>query len=342
MPKTTQVKGIHLTELRTALGQAYQAMGKPEPTYTDISIAAQQTVVNAVDLNELRGAVRALVAAIAPPPRITSSLGAGMQTVNGIGTPGATVLLFVNGFARGAPAVVDAQGRWSVTDINPPLGKKDAVLVAGGFNGVDVVASAELYDPTTGTWSTAGSMSVARAAHTATRVVDGRVLVAGGGNDVDIVASAEVYDPTTGTWSATRSMSVARELHTATLLTDGRVLVAGGLCACPSAGAEIYNPTTGTWSATSSLIVNRWYHTATVLRDGTVLVAGGCWGDCDEFPASAEIYNPTTGTWSATGSLSVARDGHTAALLTDGTVLVAGGFGRASGAVRASAEIFSP
>ena len=245
MPKTTQVKGIHLTELRTALGQAYQAMGKPEPTYTDISIAAQQTVVNAVDLNELRGAVRALVAAIAPPPRITSSLGAGMQTVNGIGTPGATVLLFVNGFARGAPAVVDAQGRWSVTDINPPLGKKDVVTAEETVNGVTGPLSDQITVGPGGTWSTTGDMRAARVDFTATLLRDGTVLVAGGFNGVDIVASAEIYDPTTGTWSATGSLSVARDGHTAALLTDGTVLVAGGFgraSGAVRASAEIFSP----------------------------------------------------------------------------------------------------
>src|SRR5262245_51071517 len=104
------------------------------------------------------------------------------------------------------------------------------VLVAGGCGAEDldsnclaVLASAELYNPTTDTWSATGSMAAARMFVSATRLLDGRVLVIS--NDD---ASAELYDPTTGTWSSTGSMSVSRANFTATLLLDGRVLVSGG------------------------------------------------------------------------------------------------------------------
>jgi hypothetical protein len=82
------------------------------------------------------------------------------------------------------------------------------VLIAGGDDGWDFQASAELYDPKAGMFSPTGSMSTTRILHTATLLLDGRVLVAGGadGSPADL-ASAELYDPKTGTFSPTGSMA---------------------------------------------------------------------------------------------------------------------------------------
>src|SRR5205807_740027 len=131
------------------------------------------------------------------------------------------------------------------------------VLVAGGWTSTDThgTASAELYDPSTGTWASTGSMSIARVEHTATRLVSGKVLVAGGATATgESTATAELYDPATGTWSPTGSMNVAPGDPTATLLPSGKVLVASGkpptrpspgtIATVHAAPAELYDPST--------------------------------------------------------------------------------------------------
>jgi hypothetical protein len=113
------------------------------------------------------------------------------------------------------------------------------------------LASAELYDPGTGTWQPTGKLSTMRIGHRAALLPTGQVLVMGGlssaANPSSALATAELYDPATETWQPTGSMSDSRTRHTATLLASGQVLVTGGLGDCTPfcrtlASAEIYTP----------------------------------------------------------------------------------------------------
>jgi N-acetylneuraminic acid mutarotase len=229
-----------------------------------------------------------------------------------------------------------------------PSGK---VLVAGGYSESSPgatpteVASAELYDPETNTWSSAGNLTTGAVGHTATLLPNGKVLVAGGLLNTYLQYSSELYDPATNTWSGGGYMTTARYGHTATLLPNGKVLVAGcgwntGVCA----NAELYDPMTNTWSATASLATGRYLHTATLLPNGKVLVAGGL--DNTSSLASAELYDPTSNTWSAASSMTAPRSDHTATLLPNGKVLISGGDsfitnnGVLSGSALNSAELF--
>ena len=71
------------------------------------------------------------------------------------------------------------------------------VLVSGGNNGGGVfLSSAELYDPSTGNWSSTGVMSIARYWHAASVLGSGKVLVSGGNNGGGVLLnSAELYNP---------------------------------------------------------------------------------------------------------------------------------------------------
>lgn len=210
------------------------------------------------------------------------------------------------------------------------------VLIAGGRGwisedgGWDMgdLASAEVYDPTTGTWSRTTDMAEARDVSTATLLLDGRVLIVG--------QSAQLYDPASATWTVTGRVR-AHGSHTATLLRDGRVLVAGG-SGLGSQGAELYDPQANAWTQTGTMAERRAYFAAGRLPDGRVLVTGsgdGGYGGS----RTAELYDPDTGTWIPVRNMLSTHGYHEGITLDDGRFLVVGGlFGQLS-ANDASAEI---
>ncbi len=233
-------------------------------------------------------------------------------------------------------------GRYRHTATLLPNGK--VLVAAGTFFGPNnipqTLASTELYDPVSGSWSATGSLATERFDHTATLLPDGKVLVVGGTNTNGTVATAELYDPAIGAWSPTGAPANARHAHTATLLPNGKVLIVGGSATntVPSgllASTELYDPVTGGWTPTGALATARYVHTATLLVTGKVLVAGGYPGGS----IGSELYDPATGIWSPTAS-TTSRLRHTATLLPNGKVLFVGGAGNQLDPGPGNAELY--
>ncbi len=201
--------------------------------------------------------------------------------------------------------------------------------------------TAEIYSPSTGTFSTvSGTMAVARLGHTTTFLLDGTVLLTGGFNGTHL-SSAEIFHPSDGSFGATSPMNNARRGHTATRLQSGQVFIAGGFNGYLYLTAtESFNPSGAAFSVSSaSLLSGRAYHTATLLNDGKVLITGGFNGS--SYLLSAELFDPSAGTIVATtGTMSTGRATHTATLLSDGKVLIAGGYN--SEGILKTAEIYDP
>jgi hypothetical protein len=201
------------------------------------------------------------------------------------------------------------------------------VLIAGA-------AGAELYDPSTGTFTATGGLVPA-------------ALPQGGGTSAILLPNGSVlyglqlYDPVTGTFSLAGSSFWANH---AFLLADGRVFL-----------ADMTYPSFLPWYSAIYDPVSRWTQVTGapedtnllsddgvgggLLANGKVLLAGGFSKETNLFSTGAELYDPLTGTFSPTGDMTLGRAYYTATPLGDGSVLIAGSSDVAGGE---TAEVYDP
>ena len=152
-----------------------------------------------------------------------------------------------------------------------PSGK---VLVAGGltfdfdFDGTRL-DSAELFDPATGTWSSAGDLNRGRFGHTATLLLDGRVLVAGGFNSLE---DAELYALTAIPCSD--SLSPTSQFFDSGGGTGSVDVTAGSECNWTAISqASWISIASGSSSGNGTVTYSVAANSATSPREGTLIVA---------------------------------------------------------------------
>jgi hypothetical protein len=192
-------------------------------------------------------------------------------------------------------------GTWSVTGNmtvlrffhSAVLLQNGEVLVAGGNTNVSTGATtniAEIYNPSTGTFTATGSMNDARALAQLTLLQNGEALIAGGGTG-NAGCTAELFS--NGHWTFTSELAVCGVTQdAAALLPNGDVLIEDG-----NAASEFYDPSTNVWQATLNQpnVDGRLalLDTGNVLVVGEALVSGG---------SDAALYDPSTNEWAPTGS----------------------------------------
>ncbi len=156
---------------------------------------------------------------------------------------------------------------------------------------------AQIFDPSTRQFSSAGSMTTPRSGHGAILLADGRVLIVGGdlfsridATQIKHLSSAEIFDPVTRVFRPTASTPGPVEEPALVRLGDGRVLVAGGY----DPSLQIYDPRSGTFRLAGRMSTGRLRPAALLLKDGRVLIAGGHTVDGSTGLDSAEVYDPAT------------------------------------------------
>jgi hypothetical protein len=228
-------------------------------------------------------------------------------------------VLVAGGYDLSAGTVVGASAAPSIAlAAYPPR-----VILADGPAYMEIapaLATAEIYDPATDTWSATGPLHYASFGSTAVTLADGRVLVVGPSpyDELDfyqIVTSGEgggveIYDPQSGRFSLSSSIPA---LDPASLIppdlpvTSEEVTNLGTLLPLDDGGALLVGMTTSWESVTST---DEW--------DGTVI--------------RTLRMDPRTGDWTEIDRRTVGQagghvnEGALAARLADGRVLVAGGW----------------
>jgi hypothetical protein len=153
------------------------------------------------------------------------------------------------------------------------------------------MATAELFDPATGTWSPTGPLTYARVGAAAVTLSDGRILVIGsttgpeGGVDVapGAFGSSEIYDPATGRFGQTGGLP---DIDRAALEAQG----APGANPIPDGDPEV-----------------DYVGTLVALDDGGAVLVGYAqsWKHEGDITRSFR-YDPTSGTWKEIGQTYIA------------------------------------
>ena len=186
-----------------------------------------------------------------------------------------------------------AKPRWGASAVTLADGR---VLVVGGVASRESApieqASAEVYDPESGRWSSAGRLATARSGFALVALPDGGALVAGGLGGLGLTArlsTVERFDPVSSTWSRADRLPTPVAGTPGIRLADGRVLLAGGSVRDPelidaeagtfvsglTAEATVFDPQAGTWTATTPMPGPRAGASAVLLADGSAVFVGG-------------------------------------------------------------------
>lgn len=205
------------------------------------------------------------------------------------------------------------------------------VLLVGGYpgEGRPPTAFAEVYDPSTDTFTPAGDLVTGRADHSATLLPDGRVLVAGGFDAGDrALDTTEYFDPGTGAFTPGPPLLRPRAAHVAVLAGPDLVLVGGTEDTDAIAATEVLDVREGGWAAGPDLATPRVKLGAVPLGDGQVFVVGGATDTEGRSKLrSSELLDVRSGTVTAGPELSEGEyklDG-AVTTLADGRIVVGGG-----------------
>lgn len=192
------------------------------------------------------------------------------------------------------------------------------VLVHSGSNITDFIFDSDIYNPTTDTWTRAGTQTSYFIADFSpvTTLHDGRVMFCGGAVlGSGAVANTTLFDPATGLWSMAADMPIARYGHRSVTLHNGKVLACGGTYESEAlnmtTSCVVWDPVADAWSSAAPMPRDRTRFTFALMNDGRAVAVNGIQSRRDRFhdvyTPIVDIYDPVADSWSTLSALANER-----------------------------------
>lgn len=202
----------------------------------------------------------------------------------------------------------------------------DKIYVIGGNDSEGgwgaSLATVEVYDPATDTWTKKADMSTVRDG-AGVSFVNGK-LYAMGGSEVhgfqswSTLRSVEEYDPLTDTWTPKTDMYRARETFSAIVVGE-KIYAIGSFAPYE----EMYDPAIDTWAKIAPMPSPR-IHAPALAVDSRIYVFGGDEEGGGPGTSVVFTYDPKTDTWETLNPMPFEGLGMSA-VLVDGKVYIIGG-----------------
>ncbi|KAI6181842.1 hypothetical protein M3Y98_00872600 [Aphelenchoides besseyi] len=175
----------------------------------------------------------------------------------------------------------------------------DRLLLCGGFNTVERVATTEIFElGSKDGWTEVCEMNCRRS-DSASALIDGKVYMAGGYDGANLHDTVEVYNPQVNKWSLLESKMSTRRSASSAVECRGVLVVAGGQEVTRRTNAvEFYDPREGRWLKVTPMMSARSNFGLCVLRDDPIAFGGcihnGPISKCESFDWRANRWISTT------------------------------------------------
>ena len=176
------------------------------------------------------------------------------------------------------------------------------LVVAGGYNGSDTLASAEFYDMSYDKWEQIASLIQNRHSNALVSCRGSLYALGGIDNSGAHLSSVERLKSLKGEWTESPSMLQPRKLLAAVNCSNVLYAIGGQAsidCSTRTSTVEKFDPNENKWVYVSKMNSERCAHAACVMQ-GKIYIVGGVDAK-NEFIKTIECYNPSLDSWSIVG-----------------------------------------